>query len=1769
MKLMKKSTTVLLMATSMFLCLGSSGFASAGLAADSEVATQDDLNYSFLYFENGLPTPYKHRRPNSEDNYAARANPDLVVQTGYYSLMLGCDDMQLKGYDALAGSDYLTALHEDVTVLTPAGLTLSVTKDGVEYTCTGATVQTRSAQLVRLIQSNRFVQRFDHLGLIFKDSSGNVLSASGRFEVTAWADRVAFKLDFYGVPNVTETAVTVVSPQSVVHQKLVAGTVAVLAIQPHLDTTVSVPNANDYVTKAYNRSTGRALGVRFDEDEYAFHIDVPSTSIAYMRDFNRVDEFVVEVTNPGSSADNIPLVFDQPTPRASTGTIMMLCEESDGRPIGIPVQISKNWHKTMSTAHMGNWLRGYTMLHLAAGETKRFRLRVIFGYWGGAGAVSHSQLSLIGWNASFLWKWDESALGAWGESCTYDPTLHAGAAFMCDVRPSFTGSAHAWTGNSGGGDNLIYRDSGNAYRHVKRVKTAYHWVGPNMTEVLYSGVTDDDKIRYTYTARAVGTRDYHRRFHGYKYEFLKDVTSPARLVFHQMAADYYEGPEFAHYYVGGTTGLLSSKTATPGGNYYKGTPIPFNDRWLAINDVDWHGANRGIISLSSKLNGSPLPLYLHTYGRWYNNVPRMMFDLSSDSVNNSYAAGDVVEGEVEFIMPPNSNNDYWGGDAELINRLGAYGSTTWKLVNDEFIYNIEMDVTVHEGSLLRNYPLEIQAATSETLLADFTIHGGGVGHVPVVVKGIKPGLALHAQRLTDGIWVPLKTVVVDANNDYQAYLNAEGTMDAVFNIPRPSFDLEESWNIRIVSGSYNYPPTTSSLVPADNATTPFVPTSLVMDFNEPVVADTGSITIQNLSDASQVIIDVTDGTQVSITGNTLTITPTSGFRVDKNYAIQIGSGAITDAAGKPFAGIADNTTWNFTAGNGMVANYSFENPVYGSPGDSGHDHPGWTDLGDNNAGTGRTTAGQFPSGIPDGLNYAWFNAASATLSQTIAVDLQADTTYTLTVATGWRTDLSEGSYPTYPGYGIELWAGGEMVASDYDTGHGGTGVGPVAGTWKEVTATYTSPSSVAPGQALEIRLRGYGIQTDYDNVRLTTGTLPPEIQHVGVTVSGTNSVLVTGLLAGGRSADAWLCWGDYDGGTDRTGDWSHVVHIGRVYENYPFQVPLTNLTSNASYWYRIYATNTAGTVWSDAAHSINIGQSAEHSMQITCTNFTGSGTLTNFPLLVKLTTNNTDHYAGFLDSVNGTDLRFWTNSTLTGTELNYEIDHFDSAGDSRIWVQVPRLTQDTSIWASWGNASHATPPAYTTNGAVWSTDYVGVWHLQDVSEGTTAKDTSSYNNHGTLEDAATGVQPGRIGNGYWCDGDQPNNLSPLTAGNDASLNLTTMTFSGWFDDDAVSEGNGYVAKGKTDVPAAYYNWEIFCDMDGSIRFRGVDATDGENWSIRGGKNTGGWRHVAATWDGTTGADGVKLYLDGAEIASGAAASTTLANDRSLNLGGGAGGTINSTFKGTMDELRLAASAKSADWVWACWMNQGDDHDTFSQYSAPLLQRTIVNEAPSAVSSNDATCNATVNATDTGSVVHVYWGSSDGGTNSTLWAEHAVVGTFTGSVVTVSHPATGLTPGRTYYYTFSASDEAGSVWAAPSWEFRTLGAPVTSSHAVPYAWLADRNENWSANYETNAWADHDDDGFFTWQEYWSGTDPMDSNSFLHINAIKTDGPNIILEWQHAVADPSLPPIRVQTTSNLFYAVWQTVALTPVINGTNTWTNAPSGQLFYRFAVPNTP
>jgi hypothetical protein len=103
--------------------------------------------------------------------------------------------------------------------------------------------------------------------------------------------------------------------------------------------------------------------------------------------------------------------------------------------------------------------------------------------------------------------------------------------------------------------------------------------------------------------------------------------------------------------------------------------------------------------------------------------------------------------------------------------------------------------------------------------------------------------------------------------------------------------------------------------PEDDAVNVLVPAELVATFSRDLAPGTGTLTIRNLTDSLDTVIPVADD-RVSLVDNLLVITPDDPLLWNRHYAIRIDPGAIRSTSGDSFAGISDDTTWNFSTAGG-------------------------------------------------------------------------------------------------------------------------------------------------------------------------------------------------------------------------------------------------------------------------------------------------------------------------------------------------------------------------------------------------------------------------------------------------------------------------------------------------------------------------------------------------------------------------------------------------------------------------------------------------------------------------------------------------------------------------------------------------------------------------------------------------------------------------------------------------------------------------------------
>ena len=131
-------------------------------------------------------------------------------------------------------------------------------------------------------------------------------------------------------------------------------------------------------------------------------------------------------------------------------------------------------------------------------------------------------------------------------------------------------------------------------------------------------------------------------------------------------------------------------------------------------------------------------------------------------------------------------------------------------------------------------------------------------------------------------------------------------------------------------------PTLASSVPADNATAVAIGSNIVLTFSEAVQKGTGNILISNGTDTRT--IPVGDA-QIAVSGNTVTINPTSDLLPNSTYYVQMASGVMKDLAGNNYTGISNTTTLNFstaianpTAGNDTITGTSGNDAINGLAG---------------------------------------------------------------------------------------------------------------------------------------------------------------------------------------------------------------------------------------------------------------------------------------------------------------------------------------------------------------------------------------------------------------------------------------------------------------------------------------------------------------------------------------------------------------------------------------------------------------------------------------------------------------------------------------------------------------------------------------------------------------------------------------------------------------------------------------------------------------------
>ena len=277
-------------------------------------------------------------------------------------------------------------------------------------------------------------------------------------------------------------------------------------------------------------------------------------------DIRNYDDF--KITVRGSNVTKpLPFLLHSSDVANITGVCPMLCY-ADGTPTGIPVQLSKNWHDET----VGNYLMAYTKLPVAKTD-QTYLLRLAYGFYGTLPSATHSQLSLVGYGSRNNGRWDQLAIGCFGETICFDMDMSCVENSITDVRLLMArngaqGKKWYWTDAGWGGDWLSI--SGNRQQKLfpKEMKTAYLSHGPCLTDARHSGVYGvNHEVRFSTQIQTLRTDDYSRSFQNFRYDFDRDIKDDGATIFELGRTHRYTTPKIVY---GNANGLIKQQ-AVPGG----------------------------------------------------------------------------------------------------------------------------------------------------------------------------------------------------------------------------------------------------------------------------------------------------------------------------------------------------------------------------------------------------------------------------------------------------------------------------------------------------------------------------------------------------------------------------------------------------------------------------------------------------------------------------------------------------------------------------------------------------------------------------------------------------------------------------------------------------------------------------------------------------------------------------------------------------------------------------------------------------------------------------------------------------------------------------------------------------------------------------------------------------------------------------------------------------------------------------------------------------
>ena len=369
-----------------------------------ELKPWEKLNYTHSYWENG-------RR-------LGRGVPRLLCfETGYFGLKMDVGILTKVWYgnfpkNQLSYEGCMADRSRMATDrLTQEDLEINVTLKGKTYRAkyTGASVNISQC---RLWEAGRNAQHYDFLNVVYHDAQGQGAAPfkTSTFSIIIWPDAISFNLDMTtrASSEINDLEVTMkflhwkISSKAAGFTKKTSDTNVKMSLNCDLNNTRAILQDWQNNFRMHIKGPSRANEVKypleFDKEYNCFLVDVLHPHRKFPTGYYPIrnyDEFQFQVRNLTPVGNYVPVCLYLRPPANVTGMSAMLCDEQYN-PLGVPVQMSKNWH----LKYLGNYAKLYMLIPSPKNDHQwnTYHLRIAYGFYGKLPSASHANLCLIGYS---------------------------------------------------------------------------------------------------------------------------------------------------------------------------------------------------------------------------------------------------------------------------------------------------------------------------------------------------------------------------------------------------------------------------------------------------------------------------------------------------------------------------------------------------------------------------------------------------------------------------------------------------------------------------------------------------------------------------------------------------------------------------------------------------------------------------------------------------------------------------------------------------------------------------------------------------------------------------------------------------------------------------------------------------------------------------------------------------------------------------------------------------------------------------------------------------------------------------------------------------------------------------------------------------------------------------------------------------------------------------------------------------------------------------